>query len=220
MKHYESLYVAAVAFFFLWTLVFSPNADAQPFGPRQHTPHAFRAQGPGGFYPRPGLRINVLPKEYLTLHIGALTYFFLQGAFYRPILDGYVVVPAPLGARIPSLPAGAVHVRSGDLTGYTYAGVYYQKMRDGYVVVEKLGNQEPIRTATAWEGDQLRVTAKILNVRSGPGKNHPVIGQVNEGDLLFVRSPGSDWYYVQLPDKSFGWVMAVYTSRVYPKAMG
>ena len=37
---------------------------------------------------------------------------------------------------------------------------------------------------------------------------------------LVVQSAGSDWYYVKLPDHSFGWVMVKYTALVKPKAKG
>jgi len=215
----ESLYIGAVALFLLWAMVFPSHASAQPFGARPRDP-AFRAHAPRGSYPHPGFRINVLPRHYRTLHLGPLTYFFMEGVFYRPDIDGYVVVPAPVGARITTLPAEAVRVTTDDITCYTYAGVYYQKVSGGYMVVAKPGTQSKPDAAIAWEGDQVRVTAAVLNVRSGPGKKHTVVRQVNRGDLLVVQASSSDWYYVQLGDTSFGWVMIKYTTQVKSQPVG
>lgn len=222
MKHSESLYVSAVALFLLWAMIFSPaNAGAQPFAPQPRTPNASeRHHGHRRAYPKPGVRIKVLPRAYRTLHLGPLTYFFMEGVFYRPDIDGYVVVPAPVGARVTVLPAEAIPVTADGITYYTYAGVYYQKVSEGYMVVAKPGTQTPPDAAIAWEGDQIRVTAAVLNVRSGPGKNHTVLRQVKRGDLLVVQASSSDWYYVQLGDKSFGWVMIKYTTQVKSQPVG
>jgi len=220
MKHCESLYACAMAVFLLGAMVFPPHADAQRGG-RPNGPAFDHHNGHRGLYPRPGFRIPVLPREYRILHFGPLTYFFLEGVFYRPAPSGYVVVPAPVGARVVSLPDGAVYETKGDISCYTYAGVYYQKVSDGYMVIAT-PDTSPSKpeAAIAQEEDQIRVTAEVLNVRSGPGKEHSVIGQVHENDLLVVRSWDAGWYYVQLPDSSFGWVMADYTALVHPKAMG
>ena len=234
-KHCESLYVGAVTVLLLSTLCFQPTAYAQPFpfgpGPGPHGP-AFRPHAPRVMYPRPGFRIKVLPREYLSLQVGALTYFFLDGIFYRPGVDGYVVVPAPMGARIITLPGGAVCVSGGDTVYYSYAGVYYQKVDGGYMVVTnpKAEIQTAAQTATeprsepdpviAREGDHVRVTAASLNVRSGPGKDHKVLYQVRRGDLLKVQASNSDWYYVLLGDGSLGWVMIKYTTQVASEPVG
>ncbi|WP_462324941.1 DUF6515 family protein [Desulfoplanes sp.] len=234
-KHSESLCVGAVTFLLLSALVFPSPSYARPFpggpGPGPRGP-AFRPHAPRVIYPRPGFRIKVLPREYLTLQVGALTYFFLDGIFYRPGVDGYMVVPAPMGARIITLPANAVIVSGGDTLYYSYAGVYYQKVDGGYMVVTKPETtvQTAVQTTTdprsepdpvsAREGDQVRVTAASLNVRSGPGKEHKVLCQVRRGDLLKVQASNSDWYYVLLGDGSLGWVMIKYTTKVASEAVG
>ncbi len=212
LKKHRQLVVAATAVFLFLSSVLPPAVAAQP--PRRK-PH--RA---GGIYPHPGFHVRVLPKGHRTVHVGPLEYLFLDGIFYRTGPGGYVVVAAPVGAVIRSLPAAAVMVTIGAITYHIYAGVYYQEVPEGYRVVAP-----PVKTAkpdeaVAWEGDRIRVTAALLNVRSGPGKDHPVISQVKEGDLLVVQSSSSDWYYVKLPDQSFGWVMVKYTTLVEPKARG
>lgn len=152
--------------------------------------------------------------------MGPLKYFFLDGIFYRPGPGGYVVVSAPVGAVIRSLPAAAVMVTIGAITYHTYAGIYYQEVPEGYRVVEQPVKASKPDATVAWEGDRICVTAALLNVRSGPGREHPVIRQVKEGDLLVFQSSSSDWYYVKLQDQSFGWVMVKYTTLVKPKAKG
>ena len=56
------------------------------------------------------------------------------------------------------------------------------------------------------------VTVEALNVRSGPGAEHPVTGRVQQGDVLELvgRTPG--WFAVKTPDGLYGWVMDKYTA--------
>ena len=64
--------------------------------------------------------------------------------------------------------------------------------------------------ATAQGNDQSRLTvvAQALNVRSGPGVNHPAFDVLLAGDEVVIISydSASDWWQVQLPDGSSGWV--------------
>ncbi|GAU09889.1 DUF6515 family protein [Desulfoplanes formicivorans] len=220
--------VRALVFVLLASLALPSLVQAQPFpGPHKH---GFKHHGPAPVYPRPGFRIHVLPRAYLTLQVGALTYFFLDGIFYRPDVNGYVVVPAPVGARVTTLPANATYFTHGDTIYYTYAGVYYQKVDGGYMVVAKPeGTLETVVQATttvrddpviAREGDLVRVTATALNVRSGPGKKHDIVSQVRRGDLLRVQAANDHWYYVLLKDGTPGWVMIKYTTRVAAQPVG
>jgi hypothetical protein len=121
---------------------------------------------------------------------------------------------------VPVLPAPAVLITIGAMTYYTYADVYYQRVPDGYRVVPPPVKPTQPDKAVAWEGDQVQVTVPILNVRSGPGTEHPVIKEVQRGDILVVQASSSDWYYVKLPDASLGWVMVKFTALLKPKAMG
>ena len=218
-KRYRPL-PAAAAFFFFWATILPAGAHAGAF--HGENPEALLAgRGPGRmFYPRPGHHVKTLPHGHRALSVGPRHYHFHEGVFYRPGPGGFVVVAAPIGARIHALPAAAVMVTIGAIAYWTYAGVYYQEVPDGYMVVTR-----PVKPVTpdaviAWEGDQIRVTTALLNVRSGPGREHPVVRQVKRNDLLTVRSSSTDWYYVKLPDGSVGWVMVKYTTLVKPKAVG
>lgn len=58
----------------------------------------------------------------------------------------------------------------------------------------------------------MKRTAGLLNVRSGPGRGHPVVRQVPAGSRLTVVGTAPDWIYVRLADGAQGWVMQRYTA--------
>jgi uncharacterized protein YgiM (DUF1202 family) len=70
-------------------------------------------------------------------------------------------------------------------------------------------------------GQQVAVTAEQLDVRSGPGLNHPLVTHVAKGAVLVIRGSAPGWLYVQLPNGTFGWVMSKFTAPVSsPPASG
>ena len=213
------LAMAMLAVFFLTSVVLPPTSSAQKFKPKR-PPKIQPKRHHRPFYPPHGHRLKVLPPGHRPIHFGPSFYFFTNGIFYRQIIDGYEVVAAPVGAIVPLLPAAAVLITIGAISYYTYADVYYKKVPDGYLVVKPPFSPAQPDTAIAWEGDQIRVTVPVLNVRSGPGTEHPIIKEVREGDILVVQSSSSEWYYVKLPDNSFGWVMIKFTALSEPKGVG
>lgn len=54
------------------------------------------------------------------------------------------------------------------------------------------------------------IAATGVNIRSGPGTNYAVLGQLSAGQSLPVvaRNEAATWWQVPLPDGSFGWVSA------------
>jgi uncharacterized protein YgiM (DUF1202 family) len=58
---------------------------------------------------------------------------------------------------------------------------------------------------------QVRITVPSVNVRSGPGLDSGVIGQVVEGQTLDVIGAAPEWLYVKTSSGQYGWVMAQYT---------
>jgi len=219
-KQYRPLLAGAVTYFFLSATILPTSVHAGALHGEYHETLLAGHKPARMFYPRPGHHVKTLPHGHRAVKVGSRHYHFLDGIFYRPGPGGFVVVAAPIDARVHALPAAAVMVTIGAIAYWTYAGVYYQKVSDGYMVVARPVKPVTPDDAIAWEGDQIRVTAALLNVRSGPGRDHPVIRQVKQGDLLTVRSSSTDWYYVKLPDDSFGWVMVKYTTMVKPKAVG
>ncbi|MCG8552614.1 MAG: SH3 domain-containing protein [Desulfobacterales bacterium] len=155
---------------------------------------------------------HVPPGSQKVRHRGD-SYYFHRGRFYRHGPKGYCWVRPPIGIISYSLPAAAVTVLIGGLTYYVYDDVYYRRVSAGYQVV-----QVPARTTTIVtppgvpvnsgdSGTQVVVTTKILNVRSGPGINHGVLTRTYMGNVLIVQGRSANWYYVRLPDNTYGWVM-------------
>ncbi len=167
----------------------------------------------------PGIQMNRLPLGHDVVHVGSLVYFFLDGIFYRKAPQGYIVAPAPIGAIVHEIPNQALPVPANGTQYYTLDGTYYQRVPEGYVVVEK-----PVKPYTknpvAHKGDKVRVIVEILNVRSGPGFDHPAVTRVREGQVLEVHASQDDWIMVKLSDTSFGWIKLKYTTPAKAAAVG
>lgn len=128
-----------------------------------------------------------------------------RGVFYHRRGAVFVIVRPPFGIVVPLPPPGFVPFLIGGITYYYYGDVFYRRVPSGYVVVE---------------APHVLVKAYILNVRSGPGMQHPVIGEVYEGDGLVIYGYAQGWLYVQLPDESYGWVLQKFTEPVSPVPSG
>ena len=132
----------------------------------------------------------------------------------------------PLGIIAYSLPAAAVTVLIGGLTYYVYDNIYYRRVPAGNQVVQVPTQTTIVHTPPAVpvdpadSGTHVVVTAKILNVRSGPGINHPVLTQTYMGNVLIIQGSASDWYYVRLPDNTYGWVMKAFVTMPDNGAQG
>ena len=91
---------------------------------------------------RPGEHVRRLPRERVRINVGARSYYYFGGSFYRPLGPlgiGYVVVAAPIGARIRTLPVGYVGFVIGSRHFFYVNSTYYlwePRTRD-YVVVEE-----------------------------------------------------------------------------------
>jgi uncharacterized protein YgiM (DUF1202 family) len=198
------------------------DRDSKPGHRGGHGPEG--KHGPGSKH-GPAFR-HVPPGGQKVRHRGD-DYFFHSGRFYRHRPDGYFWVRPPLGIIAYSLPVAAVTVLIGGLTYYLYDNVYYRRVPAGYQVV-----QVPTQTTTivhtppavpvnpADSGTQVVVMAKILNVRSGPGINHAVLTQTYMGNVLIIQGSASDWYYVRLPDNTYGWVMKAFVTMPDNGAQG
>lgn len=163
--------------------------------------------------------LSVLPRGFITIHLGGIPYFFHHGIFYKQHRGGFVVTPPPLNIVIPALPLGHAVVNVGGITYFVLGDVYYRKVPRGFMVVQAPVPQPAQPTPNVKE-QKVAVTADRLNVRSGPGLEHPVIFQVSRGTVLNVYGNAPDWYYVRLPDGHFGWVMAKFAAALSPPAEG
>ncbi|MCB0201826.1 MAG: SH3 domain-containing protein, partial [Anaerolineae bacterium] len=66
---------------------------------------------------------------------------------------------------------------------------------------------EPTATPTQ-AGPAAEVKSQSLNVRAGPGTDHPIIGSASQGDALAVlgRTEDGSWLNIELPNGDQGWV--------------
>ena len=167
-----------------------------------------------------------LPVGHRSVWVGGHEYFHHNGMFYRRGPSGYLIVQPPFGAVVLSLPLGFAALVLAGITYYMFDGIYYQRVPSGYMVVEPPVGAvatpvTPVVPANPTAGDKVVVTAPLLNVRSGPGSNFPVISQVHQGDPLVVYGVAPDWLYVQLPGGGeYGWVMVIHTAPASPPAAG
>ena len=182
------------------------------------------AQRPEG-HRTPGKVVERLPSGYRDVWVGRNRYFHHDGVFYRRGPSGFIVVEPPFGALVFSLPLGAAALLIGGITYYLCEGIYYRSVPGGFEVVEPpdkpvVKEVSPVVPSKESVGETVTVTVPLLNVRSGPGSNFPVIFQAHEGELLIVHGYAPDWLYVTSKDNEFGWVMLRYTSSLSPPASG
>jgi hypothetical protein len=167
-----------------------------------------------------------LPLGHRPVWVGGHEYFHHNGIFYRRGPSGYLIVRPPFGAVVLSLPLGFAALVLAGVTYYLFEGIYYQRVPSGYVVVEPPVGAvatplTPVVPANPAAGNKVVVTAPLLNVRSGPGSDFPVIAQVRQGDPLVVYGYAPNWLYVQLPGGGeYGWVMVIHTAPISPPASG
>lgn len=174
-------------------------------------------------YPKTGRTIAKMPPGHDTVIVGSKRYHYHDGVYYRQGPKGFSVVKPPRGARINRLPSGFETLVIAGITYFLFAGVYYQKGPAGYTVVDQPDLQSPAVDSATSDRDarnHICVNVDILNVRSGPGMNHAVVGKVHMGDVLPVRDNAPGWYYVRLNDGRYGWVMARYTYTKPANAKG
>lgn len=51
------------------------------------------------------------------------------------------------------------------------------------------------------------VTGSVVNVRSGPGTNYPIVAKVRQGDVVTIQEQAFGWYRVVLSDNAtIGWI--------------
>ena len=61
--------------------------------------------------------------------------------------------------------------------------------------------------------NSITVTGSVVNLRSGPGTEYGILGQVHEGDSMQVTGRLDDWYRIYIPSMSlFAWIYGPLTS--------
>lgn len=164
---------------------------------------------PGGPGPGPGFH-SIVP-------LGAMAFFFMDGLFYRRGPKGYIVAPAPMGVIIPALPPTAILVTIDGEPYYNCSGVFYKPTPEGYLVVSQPVKQVHPEISI---GKDLLITAELLNVRSAPGLNFDVVGQLKKDNVVRVEAVSANWTLVRLPDDTTGWIKSEYTAVIQTGAKG
>lgn len=132
----------------------------------------------------------------------------------------------------------AVNLRSGPGTNYAKVGVVFQGTR--LTVLGRSGSWYRVKLANgkaawiaAWlvsplsqaQGEQDRlpqtgslgkafVKGDVVNLRSGPGTNYPVLRRLFRGEQLDLLETRGDWYRVRLASGQTGWVAGWLVQRV------
>ena len=116
-------------------VVASPLAQAQHGGwdghhggAPMHFPYSSHYQPHGHF-------VHDLPLGVACLFLGGLEYAYWEGMYYQRAPNGYVVVPAPVGAVVTTIPDGCQQVVIDGTLYYLINGVTYMKTAYGYQVV-------------------------------------------------------------------------------------
>lgn len=164
---------------------------------------------------RPPSRLRTLPRGYNVVRSRERQYFVHRGHFYERAHDGFVLIHPPIGVIVTTLPLGYVVVHIAGVRYFVSGGVYYRPAPSGYVIVEP-----PQPAPVTRETHTVMVQVENLNVRRGPGLDFEVVGVVSQGVRLLVYGDAPDWYYVRLPDGTFGWVMHRLTVPVGDQPQG
>lgn len=61
------------------------------------------------------------------------------------------------------------------------------------------------------EARKIKVTAELLNVRKGPGKNHEVISQIKDKGIYTIAEESGEWGKLESIE---GWICMEYTEKV------
>lgn len=88
----------------------------------------------------------------------------------------------------------------------------------GWVVTRYLSPRGAARPLGG--GVSIEATAAVLNVRSGPGTQYPIVGTVYKGTALKLVRASPHWAAVVLPGGSMGWVARPYTTFWTPAKHG
>lgn len=102
-----------------------------PFGIDKHHRH-------GGFYPKVGFHVNVLPSRHFTVRYNSAPYYYSAGVWYHRGGLGFAVIAPPVGIIAPILPPAYTTIWYGGTPYYYGNNCYYvwKPDRNGYMVVE------------------------------------------------------------------------------------
>ena len=90
------------------------------------------------YYPRRGIRVNILPSRYHTIRHRRSNYFYSGGIWYRPYGTSFTVIAPPFGVVVPILPPFYSTIWFNSVPYYYANDVYYvwRPNLNGYAVTE------------------------------------------------------------------------------------
>ena len=156
-----------------------------------------------------------LPHRHYPVTVRGERFYYSNNVFYQKARHGFLVVRPPIGSIVVSLPLGNRSVLVGGLSYFFCNDVYYQRVPSGYLVVKPPCDTVVVREQvqeTGMIGQEIQVTAALLNMRTGPGLNYSVIDEIPYGHTLIIREYKPEWLYVQTLSGECGWVMEKFTS--------
>ncbi|MGD0621358.1 MAG: S-layer homology domain-containing protein [Thermacetogeniaceae bacterium] len=113
-------------------------------------------------------------------------------------------------------PSIAGLLAKGVMTGYpgnTFCPKKVIDRAEAVVMINKALALPSLTPATT----QLQVTEDMVNIRSGPGTNNPIIGHAQKGDILQAKAESSDNWYQIYYQGGVGWITGQYV-QIYQAA--
>lgn len=87
------------------------------------------------------------------------------------------------------------------------SGIGAQSRVGGWLRVGVLLALIALTTAAGWsEVRPAWVIPEVVNVRKGPGTDHPMVAHTTRGTKVFVEKFRSGWCYAKLPSGTWGWI--------------
>ncbi|MEW6101793.1 MAG: SH3 domain-containing protein [Candidatus Omnitrophota bacterium] len=99
---------------------------------------------------------------------------------------------------------------------YGWYKVHLPKQAPCYIkreLVECVKHEEGIQK----QCQAAKVIKSRINVRLRPDESSPILGKLNEGELVDIRSPHKDWYKISPPESTFGWIHEKFVKGIFEK---
>ncbi|MBI5844798.1 MAG: SH3 domain-containing protein [Deltaproteobacteria bacterium] len=165
-----------------------------------------------------------MPRGHARVVHRGNDYYYYNGYFHRRHTAGYIVVAPPIGAVVVSIPVGFRTFVAAGITYFILNDIWYRSVASGYEVVAP-PPEAPVYAAPSDDrgilpGDKVRVAVDMLNVRTGPGREYPVVVVIYNNSILEIESGVPDWLFIRLPDGKTGWIMEQYVTLDEPGASG
>lgn len=84
---------------------------------------------------------------------------------------------------------------------HLHFGIYQRGSKDPIHYIRTLEAMVASPLDTSFQVQAFKVDAPKINLRSGPGTNHPALGQLDQNTWVKIISQSGDWYRIALPDK-------------------